>query len=389
MKLKVVNDTASRKAFLKLPYKIYKDEPAWIAPLEKDIENIFDPTHNPAFADGECIRWILTDDKDKVIGRVAAFYNKRNLQSQNDYPAGGMGFFECINDEQAAFALFDACREWLVTKEMLAMDGPVNFGERDKFWGLLVKGFDEPSYQEPYNTAYYEAFFEKYGFREYFQQHTYRMRKETFAIDRLEKITQRVIRNTSYTFSHFESAKLDKYVHDFATIYNAAWSKFENFKPVTDKEIKAIFKELKPILVEEFIWYAYVGGEPAGFIVMMPDVNQIFKYVNGKLDIFGKLKFLYYKATKPMTKIKGLVFGIAPQYQNLGLDAALVYHFHKEAAQKAQYTIAEISWVGGFNPKMQSLMKGMNGEVSKVHITYRKLFDENLPFKPYELGEYK
>ncbi len=120
--------------FLELPVRLYKGNPWWIRPLDNDIRNVFDPAKNPCFQNGECIRWILKDEAGQCVGRVAAFINRKTCHLDK-YSVGQMGFFECIDDRQAAFCLFDKCREWLEGKGMEAMEGPVNFGERIEWWG--------------------------------------------------------------------------------------------------------------------------------------------------------------------------------------------------------------------------------------------------------------
>ena len=171
--------------FLELPVRLYKGNPWWIRPLDNDIRNVFDPAKNPCFQNGECIRWILKDEAGQCVGRVAAFINRKTCHLDK-YSVGQMGFFECIDDRQAAFCLFDKCREWLEGKGMEAMEGPVNFGERIEWWGLLVDGFDQsPVYAMPYTQPYYVSFFENYGFRDFFKQFTFRTR---LVMDSLSKI---------------------------------------------------------------------------------------------------------------------------------------------------------------------------------------------------------
>src|SRR5690606_28585039 len=139
MRIQEVSTKHHADEFLLFPVRLYKHEQKWIRPLDKDVNNVFDKTKNKAFRNGECIRWILVDDKGETIGRVAAFVNQKTVHKGNEQPTGSMGFFECINDQQAAFMLFDACKEWLASKGMEAMDGPVNFGSRDRWWGLLIE----------------------------------------------------------------------------------------------------------------------------------------------------------------------------------------------------------------------------------------------------------
>ncbi len=169
-----VIDNRTTKEFLNLPLKLYKNEPNWIRPLDKDINDVFDPSVNKTFRGGECMRWIIKDDSDKTIGRIAAFINKKIANQGNDQPTGGVGFFECIDDQEAANLLFGTGKKWLKAKGMGAMDGPVNFGEREAWWGLLVSGFDiDPNYKCNYHLPYYRALFENFGFLLYFNQYTF------------------------------------------------------------------------------------------------------------------------------------------------------------------------------------------------------------------------
>ena len=167
MKLVEVKDKPGRKAFLDVPKILYKHDENWVCPLDSEIEDIFDPAQNKLFRDGDAIRWVLEDDHGKPVGRVAAFFNKEKAV-KNEQPTGGIGFFECINDKNAAFILFDACKEWLKGKGMQAMDGPITFGENLVHWGLLTEGFTLPTYGMPYNFPYYREPFEAYGFKTYF-----------------------------------------------------------------------------------------------------------------------------------------------------------------------------------------------------------------------------
>ena len=169
MQLVEVKTNQDKKDFLLLPLKIYKGDANWIRPLDNDINAVFDKEKNKFFRHGECTRWILKSDSGEIIGRVAAFINKKTAKKENQ-PTGGMGFFECIDDKVAAYKLFDCCKDWLQQRGMEAMDGPINFGERDSWWGLIVEGFTPVGYKINYNPPYYQNFFESYGFKDYFKQ---------------------------------------------------------------------------------------------------------------------------------------------------------------------------------------------------------------------------
>src|SRR5882724_4331793 len=170
MELIEVTTPALAKAFIETNVVLNKDNPNYIRPLDKDVEEVFDKKKNKAFRHGECARWILKDGSGKPIGRIAAYANRKYKNKGDEVPVGGIGFFDCINNQEAADMLFDVAKHWLLQKGMEAMDGPINFGERDRWWGLVVQGFQEPMYGMNYNPPYYQALFESYGFRLYFQQ---------------------------------------------------------------------------------------------------------------------------------------------------------------------------------------------------------------------------
>lgn len=377
MHLQRVDSTQSRKAFYEVPYEIYKSDANWIPPLQQDLEFIFDERSNPAFREGELQRWVLMNDKQQPIGRIAAF-TKSDAVKNEPYRVGGIGYFECINDKDAAFQLFQQAQEWLEAMGAQAMDGPINFGERDRFWGLLVEGFKPPSYQENYNPPYYQEFFEAFGFQKYFEQETFEVQKGGIQLERLGKIAERATRNENVNVKTLELDKLDQYVADFITVYNRAWENFQDFKPLTKEEVRALFKQVKPILEKDFLIFVYMNGYPAGVIFLLPDVNQIFQYFDGKMGLWEKLKFLWYRQRKVMNKLKGVVLGIHPDFQNRGVDALLIFNLIQQVEQNNQYNVAELSWIGDFNPKMKAMMDKLNAKRSKLHITYRKLFDPGL-----------
>lgn len=379
MHLYEVKTEKDRKDFLLLPVTLYKGDKSWIRPLDNDVESIFDPSVNSLFEKGKAIRWLLKDDKGTLIGRVAAFVNANTAHSFKQ-PTGGMGFFECIHDRKAAFRLFDACKEWLAAQGMEAMDGPVNFGEKDRFWGLLVDGFTEPIYCMNYHPPYYRQFFEDYGFQIYFKQFSFLLDATKPLPDRVYKIAEYIEKRGGYRFEHLRKSNLMKYAEDFRTVYNKAWATHDNFKPMTKERAQVLLKKIKPVLVEELMWFAYKGDDPVAIFTMLPDINQIFKHVNGKLDFIGKLKFLYYR-WKGLKKIYSLATGIVPEHQNKGVDAGIVIAAAKVVQPLGRYDELELTWIGDFNPKMVSMNETVGAKLFKTHHTYRKLFDESKPFE--------
>ncbi|WP_109831385.1 hypothetical protein [Reichenbachiella versicolor] len=380
MEIREVTTEADRVAFIQFPVELYKNEPNWIRPLDKDIESVFDENINPTFKFGKCTRFLLRKE-GKVIGKIAVFVNERT-SSMNDQPTGGVGFFDCIDDQDAANMLFDQAKDWLVAEGMEAMDGPINFGERDKWWGCLVDGYDiEPNYQCNYNFPYYESLFEAYGFRIYFKQFTFIRNTFDAFHPRILHKSRMLNEDPNYHFEHMRLKNMSKYAEDFRVVYNKAWTSHEGVAEMSKEQAKGIMKQMKPILDEKIVWFAYYKGEPVAFYVNLPEVNQLFKYVNGKLDWKGKLKFVWHKWRKTNKKMLGLVFGVVPEHQGKGLDGALVM----ATAQMVQkdykrYPKLEMNWIGDFNRRMILVVKQVGGEIGKTHHTYRYLFDRDKPF---------
>lgn len=387
MTIKEVVSSDDVKEFLLLPVRLYANQPRWIRPLDADIEAVFDKSKNKTFRHGECCRWILLDDNGVTIGRVAAFVNQKIVHKGNDQPTGGMGFFECIENKGAAFMLLDQCKNWLKERGMEAMDGPINFGNRDRWWGLLVDGFDrDPNYQCNYNPPYYQGFFEGYGFQVYFKQFTFARKIMDPLSEKLEGKAVRLAEDPDYEFRHLRKNELGKLAEYLRTVYNNAWANRAETPELTQQQANLIVKQMKPIMDHRLLYFGFFKGEPVSFFLSLPEINQIFKYVNGKLDWLGKLKFLWHTLLKTNKKAFGILFGIVPQHQGKGLDGAMVLSARAVLQVKyKRYDEYEMNWIGDFNPKMIIVVEQVGAHICKVHHTYRKLFDEQKPFKRHPI----
>ncbi len=378
-----VKTAKDEKDFILCPVDLYKKNKTWIRPLDEDIKAVFNPKKNKLFRKGEAIRWILKDNKGETLGRLAAFIDHKTAKN-NEQPTGGIGFFECINDQSAAFKLFDAGREWLASKGMEAMDGPVNFGDRDRWWGCLADGFEhEPNYCMPYNFQYYNDLFEAYGFKNFFNQYTYyRAVKKEGLQAVIEEKAKRLFNNPDYEFRHLEKKKLEQYTEDFRTIYNKAWSRYPGVKEISKMHAKALMKSLGPILDEKIMWFAYYKNEPIAFYLMIPEINTIIKHLNGKMNLWGKILFMYHKWKNTCDKALGLIFGVVPGHQGKGIEGGLVMSFAEVALKKNfPYKHIELNWIGDFNPTMMKVAEQVGASILKTHITYRYLFDREKEFK--------
>lgn len=372
MKLTEVTSKADKKAFLDVARIIYENDNNWVCPLDNDIEAVFEPAKNNFHTHGQATRWILRDNTGTLIGRVAAFINQKKAYNY-EQPTGGMGFFECVNDKQAAFLLFDTAKAWLQAKGMQAMDGPINFGENDNFWGLLVEGFTPPSYGMNYHLPYYRAFFEAYGFVTQYEQITNHLDVRKPFSERFTKIANWVIKKPGYSFKHLKVSEIDSFAADFLEIYNDGWQDFENFVPINQATIIESFGKMKAIMDEKLIWFAYVNNEPASFIVILPDANQMIKPLNGKLNLLGKLIFVY-RRWRGVSRMRAIVMGTKQKYQNHGLESALFIKLKEYVLPLKQYDELELSWVGDFNEKMLAIHAAVGATFGKRHLTMRCKF---------------
>jgi GNAT superfamily N-acetyltransferase len=385
-----VIDKKHIREFINFPKKLYRDDPFWVCQLDSAIEAVFDPEKNNTFRHGEAIRWILKDDNGITIGRIAAFID-RIRSAANSQPTGGMGFFEIIDNKDAAFYLFDTARKWLTERGMEAMDGPINFGENDNNWGLLVVGFMQQGFGMPYNKKYYRSFFEEYGFKNYFEQYSYHRDVRgadneivTFP-ERMMKIAEWISRRPGYSFRHFEFRNKEKFVQDIVDIYNSTWSVFkEDFTPLDPAFLEASLDKAKFVVDEELIWFAYFNDKPISFFILFPDLNQILKHFDGRMNPWNILRFIYFRMTHKMTRMRAIVGGVHPSYQNSGVESAIFLHLYKEFKHKPWFKELELSWVGDYNPKMIAIYEALGAKKAKTHITYRYLINNALPFVRYK-----
>lgn len=370
--------------FLELPVKLYKGNSYWIRPLDQDIRNVFDRKKNPCFREGgNCVRWLLVDDAGETVGRVAAFINRKTC-GLDKYKVGQMGFFECIDNQEAAFCLFDRCREWLEERGMEVMEGPVNFGERIEWWGLLVEGFQEhPVYAMPYTHEYYVKFFEAYGFRDFFRQFDYRTH---LVMESLSKIVvwkaDRILKNPDYAVFTYGDIGKEKAINALLEVYNKAWNmEVHGVDEITREQVEAIYKSLQPIIDKDLIYFAFYKEQPIGFFLMFPEINQAVKHLNGKMNLLGMLKFMYYLRIKKINVALGQLFGVVPEFQGKGVEAAMIKRFTERIIEgNREYKYLELNWVGDFNPPMIHLMDYIGAKAVRTYVTYRKLFREDIPF---------
>lgn len=383
MQIFQVTDKETAQQFIQAAVHIHKSESNWIRPLDKDINDVFDPSTNKAFRFGEVIRWILKDNSGRLIGRIAAFINKKYKNKGDDVPVGGIGFFECINDQDAADLLFDNARHWLIKHGMEAMDGPINFGERDRWWGLITQGYTPPLYCMNYNPPYYVALFENYGFKEFYNQVCFGLDAGKELAPKTWERYKAIAANPDFSMRLIEKGNLRKYAVDFTAIYNKAWAGHGGLKELSKDQVLLMFKKMKPVMDEKVVYFAYYKNEPIAMFINLPDINWYFKHLNGKFGLLQKLEFVWRQKFRRTKKFVGMVFGIVPEWQGKGIDAYIIGECSRIVqVRPLRYTEYEMQWIGDFNVKMINVAESLGDTFRSRNLTtYRYLFNRTKEFK--------
>lgn len=374
--------------WMRVPWRIYANDTNWVPHLKQDVEKVFDPEKNkllqarPDRKPGAIKRWVLYDDAGKAAGRIAAFIDPKTAWSDKQQPTGGCGFFECIEDQKAANLLFDTARDWLKGQGLEAMDGPVNLGERNMFWGLLIENYtDLPIYGTNYNPPYYVQLFETYGFQIYFKQLFFKRS----AITPVQPIFHRKYKqfqdDPDITVRDVRGMSSEKLAEDFRTVLNAAWVDHENFKPMPKEVALKTIKQMKPVMDPRIVVFVYHKDQPIAFFVNLPELNEIFRYVDGNLNWLGKLKFLWHKWKGTAKTMTGIVFGVVKEWQGKGVEGVMIVHTSKWLMETGRYNDTVLTWIGDFNPKMLRVCESLGASNYRTLATYRYLFDRSKTFE--------
>jgi hypothetical protein len=295
-----------------------------------------------------------------------------------------MGFFECIDDQEAANVLFDASKAWLEEREIEAMDGPINFGENNKYWGLIIENFNKPPYYgQNYNPDYYVRLFENYGFQVYYRQMIFDKSFYEPLPELFQRRAERLKNDGAYEVVNYQKSKARVFARHFMEIYNDAWQTHDNFKQMTEKQAFSLLKQVKPIADDDLILFVYHHGEPVALMVALPNINEVFQKVGDNMNVVGKLKFLYYKMTLKFSSCYGVVFGVKQRFQARGIEALMFNRIRETTFKNSNYKYENyiVTWVGDINPKMIRVMEALGCVRSRTMATYRKLFDESVPFE--------
>ncbi|MFA5859668.1 MAG: hypothetical protein WC955_11470 [Elusimicrobiota bacterium] len=364
-----VNTPSLFMQFLKFPWQIYKSDPLWVPPLLSDREFLLSEKKNPFWKHAEKKLFLLKRD-GKYVGRIAGIVDNNFVEFHNE-KTGFFGFFECIDDTVVAGKLLALAEEWVKSKGMTKVIGPVSPSSNDEI-GFLLEGWDSSArLMMMYNPKYYLDLVEKCGYTKAKDLYAWMMQVKDGPQEKLAKFAERVQkREPGIEVRDVDLTDFDAEVERVVQIYNNAWEKNWGFVPWTREEFESTAKQLKPLFVPEPTAIALVNGEPVGILLVAPDYNEVFKRMNGRLGPIGLAKFLWYSR-----KIKGLrllIMGVVKKYRNRGIEGLMYYH-SLIGAKKKGYIDCEFSWVLEDNTLTNRAAEFMGGKLYKKYRVFEKV----------------
>lgn len=357
-----------KKTFIEFPYLHYKDDKYWVAPLLSEQKKLLDPKKNPFFNNAE-IALFNVSFNDKHAGRIAAIIDHRYNKFHNT-KTGFFGFFECINQQSTADLLFKVAEDWLREKGMNTIMGPSNPGMMDEL-GILVEGFDKyPTILMPYHKDYYDKIIQNAGYKKEMDLLAYLVTQDSVDHDRANRAMDIVKKRLpGIKIRKINLRKIKEEVKIIREIFNSAWSKNWGFIPLSKEEFDNLASDLKSIVDNDFAHIAEIDGDPIAFSIALPDYNQIFRNMNGRLFPTGLFKILWNR--KNINKVRTALMGVIPEYQGRGIDALLHREAINNGLEKGIYS-SEVGWILENNIQMVRVAEKLGGTIDKRYRVYSK-----------------
>ena len=367
-KISIVSSKDEKKAFIHFPYNHYKHDKYWVAPLLMEQKKLLNEKKNPFYNNAE-IALFNAEYNGKPAGRIAAIIDHRFNKFHNRQ-TGFFGFFECIDNQSTVDLLFKVAEDWLKDKGMKDVLGPANPGMMDEI-GILVDGFEKyPSILMPYHKRYYDKLIKEAGYEKEIDLLTYLVTQDSVDRERATRAVDIVKRRLpGISVRKINLKKIREEVSIIKEIFNSAWKNNWGFIPLSTEEFDSLAADLKTIVDADFAHIAEIDGQPVGFSVALPDYNQIFRKMNGRLLPFGIFKILWNK--RKMNKIRTALMGVLPKYQGKGIDVLL----HREAIENGvirDYYSSEVGWILENNVHMIRVAEKIGGTLDKRYRMYSK-----------------
>ena len=367
---------ADRNAFIKFPWRIYRDDPAWVPPLIIERKGFLDRKKHPFYEHGDAALF-LARRGNEIVGRIMAS-DDPNYNALHGTNVGCFGLFESIDDKAVAQALFDAASGWLRARGRNEVMGPIDYST-NYACALLIDGFEHPpTILTSHNPPYYAALIESCGFAKTKDFFAWWLADRSQAIARLTQFAGRLRKRETATIRYADLTKLNEESRRLREVYNQAWEKNWGFVPFTPKEFDFMTHELKPIVEPEFTLIAEVGDKPAGFILCVPDINVALHRINGRLTWFGLpiglAKLLYHK--RRIRTVRLIALGVVAKYRRHGIAEMLVLRAIESVMVKRGFDEGECSLVLEDNFMMNRFLAAIGAEKYKTYRVYSRRLDD-------------
>jgi len=373
-----VSGKADLAAFIDLPWRLYANDPAWVPPLKAEVKELLTPGKNPFFGHAQA-QYFLARRGGKVVGRISAHIDhlalKQPVEQGMGPGTGNFGLFEA-EDVTVGNALIAAAEDWLRTKGMTRVLGPISLS----IWeepGLLIAGHDHPpTVMMGHNSPAYQAMIEGAGYAPVKQLKTYELDITNSFQPLIQRIIQSGHKNPRIRIRKVEKAKFDAEAAIILSILNDAWGNNWGFVPITDEEIAHTGKKLKPIVFEDLIMIAELDGEPVAFMMTLPDLNEALMPLNGSLFPFGWAKLLWWLRKPKVRTMRVPLMGVVQRLQSSRMASQLAFMMIEairvQAVKDYASTRGELGWVLDDNQGMNAIAEAIQGTVNKIYQIYEK-----------------
>ncbi len=355
--------------FLKLPYRIYQNDPNYVFPLLDDLKHFFDRNKNPFFNHAEVELWIARDAAGTVVGRIAAAIDQYNNDHQKE-EVGFFGFYEADDNPELATILLQTAKDWIASKGMKTMRGPGCFTSNHDWFGVQVEGIrSRPVVGMPYNPEYYPSHFENFGLMQAKDLLAWYMETGGEQPPKILRLIDRILSRPGLTIRNMDMSRFDEEANLIRSLYNDSWSDNWGFIPMDDDDFAYSAKDMKSMVDPQLIFIAEMEGKPIAFAFVLMDFNQATQPMKGKMYPFGWLKFLLAKRKIDFARMP--LMGVLPEYRKLGVDLALVYRAIQASFDNG-VTSGELSWILDDNKPMNRILESYGGHVYKTYRIYEK-----------------